>query len=100
MWLATALFTALTIALTYPLSLHPGSTALANDPDAHTFTWTLAWDAHAFVTRPWAIFNANIFFPYDRTLAFSENLIGSALIAAPVQWLTRNPVLAMNAVAL
>ena len=99
-WLATTLFVALTFVLTYPISTHPGSVSLGNDPDVHTFTWTLAWDAHAFVHKPWAIFNANIFFPYDRTLAFSENLIGSAFIAAPILWVTGNPVLAMNAVAL
>ena len=34
------------------------------------------------------------------TLAYSENLIGSGLIAAPILWLTGNPVLAMNVVAL
>jgi len=96
----SALFAALTLILTYPLSLHPGSTSLGSDADVHLFTWTLAWDVHAFLDKPWSIFDANIFFPYDRTLAFSENLIGSAFLAAPVLWLTGNPVLAMNAVAL
>jgi hypothetical protein len=99
-WVAAGLFGVLTLVLTYPLSIHPGSTSLLNDPDVHTYTWTLAWDAHALVTRPWAIFDANIFYPYTRTLAFSENLIGSALIAAPVIWLSGNPVLALNTVAL
>jgi hypothetical protein len=99
-WLAAALFSALTLILTYPLSRHPGSTSLGSDADVHLFTWTLAWDVHAFLDTPWSIFDANIFFPYDRTLAFSENLIGSAFFAAPVMWLTGNPVLAMNAVAL
>ena len=98
--LTSALFAALTLILTYPLSLHPGSTSLGSDADVHLFTWTLAWDVHAFLDRPWSIFDANIFFPYDRTLAFSENLIGSALLVAPLLWLTGNPVLAMNAVAL
>lgn len=93
-------FTVLTVALTYPLSLHLGSVSLGSDPDVHTFTWTLGWNAHAFLHRPWAIFEANIFFPYTRTLAFSENLIGSAFIAAPVVWLTGNYVLAMNVVAM
>ena len=78
--------------------LHPGSTSLGSDPDVHTFTWTLAWDAHALVRAPWTIFDANIFFPYDRTLAFSENLIGSAIFAGACVWLTGNAVLAMNVV--
>lgn len=99
-WLAAAFFAALTLVLTYPISLHPGRTSLGSDADVHTFTWTLAWDVHAFSQQPWSIFNANIFFPYERTLAFSENLIGSAFFAAPALWLTGNPVLAMNVVAL
>jgi len=99
-WLALAFFVVVTLVFTYPLSTHPGSTSLGSDPDVHTFTWTLGWDAHAFLHRPWTIFDANIFYPYARTLAFSENLIGSALVAAPVIWLTGNYVLAMNIVAL
>jgi hypothetical protein len=100
LWAVTALFAGLTAVLTYPLSLHPGSTSIANDPDVHTMIWTLAWDVHALVGQPLAVFDANIFHPYARTLAFSENLIGSAPVAAPVLWITGNPVLAMNAVAL
>jgi hypothetical protein len=98
-WLALLFFTALTLLLTYPLSMRLGSASLGSDPDVHTFTWTLGWDVHALTTRPWAIFDANIFFPYRRTLAFSENLIGSAFVAAPVVWVTGNYVLAMNLVA-
>jgi len=100
LWLATALYVGVTALLTYPLSIHPGSVSLGADPDVHTFTWTLAWDVHAFVHQPLDIFDANIFYPYANTLAFSENLIGSAFFAAPVIWLTGNPVLAMNAVSL
>ena len=62
--------------------------------------WTLAWNTHAFVHQPLSIFDANIFYPQRNSLAFSENLIGSALFAAPVLWLTGNPVLAVNVVSL
>src|SRR4029077_3173625 len=58
------------------------------------------WDTHAFTHNPSAIFDANIYYPERHTLAYSENLIGSTPFAAPVLWLTGNPVLAMNAVAL
>ena len=68
--------------------------------DTNLFIWTIAWDVHAFVHHPLSIFDANIFFPFRHTLAFSENLIGSALFVAPVLWITRNPVLAMNVAAL
>jgi hypothetical protein len=97
---AAILYAALTAAVAYPLSVRPGSTVVANVPDTHLFIWTLAWNARAFVTNPLSIFDANIYHPERLTLAYSENIIGSALFSTPVYWLTGNPVLAMNTVAL
>jgi hypothetical protein len=94
------LFLALTVVLTYPLSLHPADTAISRVPDTDLFMWTLAWDTHALFSNPLSVFDANIYHPERRTLAFSENLIGDVIFAAPVLWLTGNPVLAMNVVAL
>jgi len=45
-------------------------------------------DTHAFTSQPLAIFDANIYYPERLTLAYSENLIGTALFAAPLLWLT------------
>jgi hypothetical protein len=98
--LLTLLFAGLTVLMAAPFSLHPSSRVLLDAPDTHLFLWTLGWDAHAFVSNPFGIFNANIYFPLPNTLAYSENLIGSALIAAPIIWLTGDTVLAMNLVAL
>jgi hypothetical protein len=100
LWTVAAIYAALTILLTYPLSVQPATTVAWSDADTDLFMWTLAWDTHAFTSQPLAVFDANIYHPYRRTLAYSENLIGSAFFAAPVLWLTRNPVLALNVVAL
>ena len=86
--------------MAYPFSAAPGSHVLADLPDTHLFIWTLAWDTHAFLHRPLLIFDANIYHPYPNTLAYSENLIGTAFFAAPIIWVTGNPVLAMNLAAL
>ena len=93
-------FVALTFVLTYPLSVDPAGRVMAVAADTDLFIWTLAWDAHALVTQPLTLFDANIYYPQARTLAYSENLIGGALFSAPVWWLTGNPVLAMNVAAL
>ena len=69
-------------------------------PDTDLFLWTLSWDVHALARQPSSVFDANIFHPERRTLAYSENLLGSAPLAAPVIWITGNPVLAMNLVVL
>ncbi len=98
--MVTGAYAVLTFLMALPYSLAPGSHVLADVPDIHLFIWTLAWDTHAFLYQPLQIFDANIYHPFANTLAYSENLIGSALFAAPVIWLTGNPVLAMNLVAL
>ncbi|MDP2319524.1 MAG: hypothetical protein Q8O42_09340 [Acidobacteriota bacterium] len=98
--LVTLFYTALTIVFAYPVSLSPATTLMADNPDTHLFLWTLAWDVHAAIAQPLAIFDANIYFPNSGTLAYSENLLGSAVLAAPVIWLTGNLVLALNLVQL
>jgi hypothetical protein len=97
---ALVCYLGLTLCLAFPLTVHPASRVLQASPDAKLFMWMLAWDTHAFTHQPLAIFDANIYYPERHTLAYSENLIGSAVVAAPVLWLTGNPVLAMNLVAL
>lgn len=93
-------FAVLTLVMALPFSASPGTQVVADLPDTHLYIWTLAWDTHAFLHQPLGIFDANIYHPYVNTLAYSENLIGSAFFAAPVIWLTGNLVLAMNLVAL
>ena len=99
-WAAAVVYLSLTLLLAFPLSVKPGRVLLADGPDIHLFMWTLAWDTHAFLHQPLSIFDANIFFPNRDTLAYSENLIGDAFFAAPILWLTNNPVLALNLVTL
>ena len=99
-WIVAAAYLLLTLVFTYPLSIHPASTIIWRNADTDLFMWTLAWNTHAIVQQPLAIFDANIYYPYPHTLAYSENLLGSTIFAAPVLWTTDNPVLALNVVAL
>jgi hypothetical protein len=98
--LIVGLFLALTLLLTYPLWVHPTASVMWHGSDTELFAWTLSWDVHALTHSPWSIFNANIYFPQKHTLAYSENLIGSAILAAPALWLTGNPIAAINSVSL
>src|SRR2546428_9796712 len=99
-WHVALLYAALTVALAHPLARHAAEHVLSVSPDTDLFLWTLSWDTYAFTHHPWSIFDANIFYPQHRTLAYSENLIGSGLFTASILCLTDNPVLAMNLVAL
>ena len=98
--LLALLFGGLTVVMAAPWSLHPASRVVTDNPDTHLFIWTLGWDAHALATNPLGIFDANIYHPMANTLAYSENLIGSALLVAPVIWATGDLVLALNLVLL
>ena len=90
------LFFLLVCLFTYPLILHPGSMLRGlNDP--YLFTWILNWAASHVTTDPKGLFDANIFYPYGSTFAYSEPLLVPALLtAAPILSLTGNPVLAHN----
>jgi hypothetical protein len=93
--LAAALYLAAALLFTCPLPLVAGR-AIDNIGDPLLNTWILAWDWHALTTHPLGLFDANIFYPNPNTLAYSENLVFTALLAAPVNALTGNPVLAHN----
>lgn len=99
-WLPSVGYLCLAILLTLPYPLHLWSGVLSDAPDTDLTLWALSWNAHALVTDPLHIFDANIFAPARHTLAYSENFLGVMPVAAPVIWLTGNPVLAMNIVAL
>jgi hypothetical protein len=99
-WRIALLYSVLTFLLAYPLTAHPATRVLSNGGDQNLTMWLLAWDTHAFIHQPFSIFDANIFYPQRHTLAYAENLIGSAFIAAPILWVTGNAVLATNVVTL
>ena len=60
----------------------------------------MGWDLHALATPGEPLFDANIFFPSRHTLAYSENLIGFSLLAAPVRALGGDLVLSLNTASL
>jgi hypothetical protein len=97
-WTILALFVALTAAMTWPFPRYLANGVLTTGTDTDLTIWILGWDVHAFTHHPWSIFDANIFYPFRHTLAYSENMIGSALLAAPIIWLGGSALLAMNVI--
>ncbi len=49
--------------------------------------WRLAWIAHQLATDPWHLFDANIFFPAQGTLAYSDATLLPGLLVAPFVWM-------------
>ena len=89
------LFVVLSLVLTQPLALHLAD-AVEDRQDALLNVWITAWDGRQLLADPLHLFDANIFYPYPRTLAYSELLLGNALLALPVTAISGNPVLGYN----
>jgi hypothetical protein len=52
--------------------------------DAELNAWVLNWDYHQLLADPAHLFDANIFYPARYALAFSENLLGVAVLGFPL----------------
>jgi len=85
----------LTLFLTWPQGLYPG-TKIANHDDSYFSAWRIAWIAHSLRTDPRHLFDANVFYPEQRTLAYSDATLLEGLIATPFLWIGLSPVLLYN----
>ena len=69
---------ALAVAMSWPLVLHLGSDVGKDLGDPLLQAWQVAWIGHALLHAPLDLWQANTFWPYDDTLAFSDVLVGYA----------------------
>jgi hypothetical protein len=89
------------VVMTWPLAYGLGSLGRTqNSGDGRFAVWNVAWVAHALTTNPARVYDANIFHPHRRTLAFSEANLGAGTLAVPGWIATRNPLAAHNSVVL
>ncbi|HUG54997.1 MAG TPA: hypothetical protein VMR21_15405 [Vicinamibacteria bacterium] len=98
-----AAYAALAVFTTWPLALHLGDHIVGHAPREATPAlniWSMAWVVHQLPRDPLHLFDANSFYPYGGTLAFSEHLFVPALMAAPVAATSGNWVLAYNLLSL
>src|SRR6266567_1196205 len=58
--------------------------------------WTLSWDTTTILHNPAHLWQAQLLYPNNLSLSFSENLLGEAIFFAPFYLLTHNPVFAYN----
>ena len=92
---ALALLSALTVIITWPQALHLSTRIPAHDDPLFSI-WRLAWVAHALAHNPSHLFDANIFYPHLRTLAYSDAMLFEGMLATPFLWAGMNPVLVYN----
>jgi hypothetical protein len=91
-----ALFVLAAVLHTWPLASAPGTWGRVDNADTALNAWAIAWVGMALPTDPLNLFNANIFYPEPRTLAFSEVMLPQAVLGAPLTWAGWDPVLVYN----
>jgi hypothetical protein len=87
---------AIAVVMTWPLAPGIGRLGRTTTMDGLYSIWNVAWVAHALVSDPLELFDANIFYPHRDTLAYSESNIVAGLAAVPAWILTHNPYAAHN----
>lgn len=97
--LAALAYTLLTIAYSWPLPINM-MRGIAHDPgDPLLNAWILWWTTQAVpLTEAW--WNAPMFHPVAGTFAFSEHLLGQAVVAAPLIALSGSPLFGYNVMLL
>jgi hypothetical protein len=66
------------IVMNWPLILNLGETIPLDLGDPMPQAWQVAWGGHALAHQPLHFFDANQYWPFSQTLAFSDALIGYA----------------------
>ncbi len=94
--LVAAVFTAVTAFVMWPLFGVMADHFPIAASDSKLNAWVLAWGADRLPYGLDGFWTPPIFYPYLNTLAYSENLLGVAVIVAPVQWIFGNPTLTYN----
>ena len=92
-WFAAILLACL---FTYPYVLQFDHAGRLDTNDGRWSIWVVTWVAHALTSDPLGVYRANIYYPHQDALAFSEgNLVGGAM-GIPAWLLTRNPYATHN----
>ena len=94
-----AVILALAVLHTWPLATDPGNLSRHND-DEWLNAWAVSWIAHQVPRNPLDLFGANMFYPADEALAYTEPLIVPGLMGAPLRWLGATPMLTHNLLVL
>jgi hypothetical protein len=88
-------FLLVAIAATWPLAARL-DTAVSDLGDPLLNAWIIDWDCYALTHAPLHIFDAPIFYPSKFPLAYSENLIGIAIVVLPFHLAGMPPLAVYN----
>jgi len=92
--LVVGMFSVLVCVVMFEQVAHLRSVSDLGDPLFSV--WRLDWVAYQLRTDPLHLFDANIFHPEPRTLAYSDAMLVPAFVAAPWIWMGADPVVVHN----
>jgi hypothetical protein len=98
-WLALAFFFAIAMVFTLPVWPSEYGRSLPGDSgDALLNLWILEWAGHHLFSGWEELWNTSIFWPHDRTLAYSESMLPVAAVHRVLSALLGSGVLAFNVI--
>lgn len=94
-FVAFFIFFLLASYITFPLIFNMGSMATGLG-DELVIAWIQNWVIHSFAVNPFAIFEANLYFPYHNTLAYSDLFLTSSIFSILPLKLIGEPIAVVN----
>ncbi|HVQ30578.1 MAG TPA: hypothetical protein VMV21_13405, partial [Vicinamibacteria bacterium] len=89
----------LALGMTWPLG-HAPQDQIHGNADVLGNAWAVSWVARQVVRDPLHLFDANMYFPHTKSLAYAESLLPQGLQALPVRMMGGSVALAYNFVLL
>ena len=94
--LLAAVFVALATVHLWPMPSDPVHLTRLDNDDTAFNTWVVAWVQHQLLRDPLDLFDAPIFYPARRTLAFSEHMLIQSVMGLPLHLASLSPVTIYN----
>lgn len=83
------------IYITYPLIFHLGD-RVTGFGDELVIAWIQNWVIHAIATHPFSVFEANLYYPYHNSLAFSDTFFVSSFFSMLPRLIIGEPISVIN----
>ena len=96
-------YLAVAVLATYPLVKNIDRSVPFDLGDPLFMSWLVSWNDGWFLSPGGSLaglFNTNIYYPYENTLAYSDLMLVPSLLVLPVYYITRNPIVTVNALLL
>jgi len=89
------IFLIFSLYITFPLIEHMGNWSTGTG-DELVIAWIQNWVIHTFTTNPFSLFEANLYFPYHNTLAYTELFLPSSLLSIISLKVFAQPIAVVN----